>query len=56
MRTPRAVRLHPTMPEGPVVEGARTTAAMAACRFGPVLKVSADGAMTFFDTERVWDI
>ena len=41
---------------GAVVEGARTTAAMAASRFGPVLKVSEDGIITFFDRERVWDI
>ena len=39
-----------------VVEGARTTAALAASRFGPVLKVSEDGVITFFDGERVWDI
>ena len=32
-----------------VVEGARTTAAMAAGRFGPVLKVSEDGVITFYD-------
>ncbi len=38
------------------VEGARTTAAMAASQFGPVLKVSEDGIITFFDRERVWDI
>ncbi len=39
------------------VEGARTTAAMAAARHGAVLKVSEDGAITFFDRqERVWDI
>jgi hypothetical protein len=37
-------------------EGARTTAAIAASRYGPVLKVSEDGMMTFFDGERVWDI
>jgi hypothetical protein len=42
--------------EGGVVEGARTTAALAASRFGPVLKVSEDGVITFFDGERVWDI
>jgi hypothetical protein len=41
---------------GGVVEGARTTAAIAASRYGPVLKVSEDGLMTFFDGERVWDI
>jgi hypothetical protein len=39
-----------------VVEGARTTAAMAASRFGPVLKVSEDGMISFYDNERVWDI
>jgi hypothetical protein len=38
------------------VEGARTTAAFAASRFGPVLKVSEDGIITFFDGERIWDI
>ncbi|HYU78401.1 MAG TPA: hypothetical protein VEK56_05410 [Vicinamibacterales bacterium] len=37
-------------------EGARTTAAMAASRYGPVLKVSEDGVITFFDNGRVWDI
>ena len=41
---------------GGIVEGARTTAALAASRFGPVLKVSEDGIITFFDGERVWDI
>jgi hypothetical protein len=41
---------------GGIVEGARTTAAMAASRFGPVLKVSEDGVITFFDQGRVWDI
>ena len=39
-----------------VVEGARTTAALAASKFGPVLKVSEDGIITFFDNEKVWDI
>ena len=39
-----------------VVEGARTTAAMSASRFGPVLKVSEDGMITFFDREKIWDI
>lgn len=37
-------------------EGARTTAALAASRFGPVLKVSEDGLITCFDEGRVWDI
>lgn len=39
------------------VEGARTTAAMAAGRFGAVLKVSEDGLITFYDhQEKIWDI
>lgn len=39
------------------VEGARTTAAMAAGRHGAVLKVSEDGLITFYDQqERIWDI
>ena len=42
--------------QGGLIEGARTTAAMAASQFGPVLKVSEDGVITFFDRERVWDI
>ena len=37
-------------------EGARTTAALAASHFGPVLKVSEDGIVScFLDGERVWD-
>ena len=39
-----------------VIEGARTKAALAASQFGPVLKVSEDGVITFFDREAVWDI
>jgi hypothetical protein len=42
--------------DGVPIEGARTTAAMAASRFGPVLKVSEDGVITFLEHERVWDI
>jgi hypothetical protein len=38
------------------IEGARTTAAVAASRYGPVLKVSEDGIITFFDGERIWDV
>jgi DNA integrity scanning protein DisA with diadenylate cyclase activity len=38
------------------VEGARTTAALTASRFGPVLKVSEDGLISFFDGNRHWDI
>jgi hypothetical protein len=41
---------------GEIVEGARTSAALSASRYGPVLKVSEDGIITFFDGERVWDI
>jgi hypothetical protein len=54
-----AILRHPQsvdMEFGTVVEGARTTAAMAASRYGPVLKVSEDGVITFYDQERVWDI
>jgi hypothetical protein len=55
-----AILLHPEPPEPHstlVVEGARTTAAMAAGRYGAVLKVSEDGLITFYDQqERIWDI
>jgi hypothetical protein len=44
------------VPDQGVVEGARTTAAMTASRFGPVLKVSEDGTISFYDQEKVWDI
>jgi hypothetical protein len=39
-----------------VSEGARTTAAQAAGRFGPVLKVSSDGMITGYDDHRLWEI
>jgi hypothetical protein len=55
-----AILLHTEPPEphsNLAVEGARTTAAMAAGRHGAVLKVSEDGLMTFYDQqERIWDI
>ena len=54
-----AILRHPPseqLEQGGIVEGARTTAAMAAGKFGPVLKVSEDGEITFYDRERVWDI
>ena len=55
-----AILLHsePVEPHSSLaVEGARTTAAMAAGRFGAVLKVSEDGLITFYDhLERIWDI
>jgi hypothetical protein len=53
-----AILRHPAIgsEKGGVAEGARTTAAMVASRFGPVLKVSEDGLITFFDGHRIWDI
>jgi hypothetical protein len=54
-----AILRHPPseqLEQGGIVEGARTTAAMAASTFGLVLKVSEDGEITFYDRERVWDI
>jgi hypothetical protein len=42
--------------DGQSPEGARTTAALAASRFGPVLKVSEDGMITFYDGIKWWDI
>jgi hypothetical protein len=55
-----AILLHAEPPETQsylAVEGARTTAAMAAGRYGAVLKVSEDGVITFYDQqERIWDI
>jgi hypothetical protein len=55
-----AILLHTEPPEphsSLPVEGARTTAAMAAGRFGATLKVSEDGLITFYDRqERIWDI
>jgi hypothetical protein len=55
-----AILLHSEPPEPHstlAVEGARTTAAMAAGRHGAVLKVSEDGLITFYDRqERIWDI
>ena len=55
-----AILLHTEPPEphsNLAVEGARTTAAMAAGRHGAVLKVSEDGLITFYDRqERIWDI
>jgi hypothetical protein len=52
-----AILRHPAAaPAGRAAEGARTTAAMAASRFGPVLKVSEDGLITCFDGGRLWDI
>ena len=39
------------------IEGGRTTAAIAASRFGNVLKVSEDGLISFFQKGNcIWDI
>ena len=54
-----AILMHPQMPHAPgdaVIEGARTTAALRASQFGPVLKVSEDGIISFFDSRFMWDI
>jgi hypothetical protein len=55
-----AILLHsePVQPHSTLaVEGARTTAAMAAGRYASVLKVSEDGLITFYDKqEKIWDI
>ncbi len=40
-----------------IAEGARTTAALVASHYGPVLKVSEDGIIScFLDGKRVWDL
>jgi hypothetical protein len=46
-----------SLPAGGTVEGARTTAAIVASHFGPVLKVSEDGVVScFLNGARVWDL
>jgi hypothetical protein len=46
-----------SLPGLAAVEGARTTAALVASRFGSVLKVSEDGIVScFLDGARVWDL
>lgn len=46
-----------SLPDLSTVEGARTTAALVASRFGPVLKVSEDGIVScFLEGHRVWDL
>lgn len=52
------LRLTPEMTLAPrAVEGARTTAALAASHHGPVLKVSEDGVLTMFlKGRRVWGL
>jgi hypothetical protein len=52
-----AILRHPPSQElawSHAVEGARTTAAIAASTFGPVLKVSQDGVITFLDGRTAW--
>jgi len=51
-----AIDSTPADREPVIVEGARTTAALAASRFGPVLKVSEDGLISFYDGTKIWDI
>ena len=53
-----AILMHPHGDGGDawVSEGARTTAAQAAGRFGSVLKVSTDGMITCYDGRRLWEI
>jgi hypothetical protein len=55
-----AILMHPEPPDPHstlAVEGARTTAAMAAARHASVIKVSEDGLITFYDKqEKIWDI
>ena len=46
-----------SLPGLTAAEGARTTAALVASRFGPVLKVSEDGIVTcYLNGARVWDL
>lgn len=53
-----AILMHPQQDSGYawVSEGARTTAALAASRYGPVLKVSTDGVVTCYDGRKLWEI
>jgi hypothetical protein len=54
-----AILRHPPPPDDPRITssaGARTTAAVAASRFGPVLKISEDGIITFYHRNLVWEI
>ena len=54
-RDPPARRLGPPRP--PPAEGARTSAALVASRFGPVLKVSEDGIVScYLRGARAWDL
>jgi hypothetical protein len=51
------LRHHDDLPNLAAAEGARTTAALGASRYGPVLKVSEDGVVScFLDGTRAWDL
>jgi hypothetical protein len=46
-----------SLPSPIAAEGARTTAALVASKFGPVLKISEDGVIScFLNGSRVWDL
>jgi CRP-like cAMP-binding protein len=54
-----AILRHPLGIDGPerATEGGRTTAAMAASRYGKILKISEDGLVSFFQNgECLWDM
>jgi len=52
-----AILRHDASSPRDVAEGARTTAAIVASRYGPVLKISEDGVVScFLDGFRVWDL
>lgn len=53
-----AILRHPVSRAGSrqVTEGARSTAALAASRFGPVLKVSEDGGIVCYDRAKLWEM
>jgi hypothetical protein len=51
------LRHHDDLPSLAAAEGARTTAAVVASRYGPVLKVSEDGVVScFLEGTRAWDL
>jgi hypothetical protein len=52
-----AILRHDDVPGLTAAEGARTTAALIASRYGAVLKVSEDGVVScFLGGARVWDL
>lgn len=53
-----AILRHPSTPVSPrtITEGARSTAALAASRYGPVLKVSEDGGIVCYDRIKLWEL